>query len=210
MLSSDPSQPDPPDAPSAPEGPVSDASLKSLGRGMVQLNRRLARVLEAVEKGSGVAPGLGENLPAELLFDLLEAVDAVLDDATSPRSHAGSLGATPPRSRWPARAARRLWQRVLRSGHSETQRPLPPALRGLALARDQALDQLARRGVEPIACSGAFDPALHHVIDTEPTRQRELHETLVHTYRRGWCCGRGADRRVLRHAQVRLHRHQEA
>jgi hypothetical protein len=158
--------------------------------------------------------GDGDHVPGELLFELLDAVDAVLGDASVPpaqeaearhRARNGGRGGEkgPEKGSLGSRLARWFGRR------REAPAELSARLRGLALAREQAVERLARLGVDPMARSGGFDPVLHTVIDIESVPHTELHETLAHTYRCGWVHGRSSERRVLRHAQVRVYRSEE-
>ena len=73
--------------------------------------------------------------------------------------------------------------------------------RGVRLTRDQLLRALAQEGVEPIAESGRFDPALHEAVATEERDDLEP-GTVVETVRPGYTW-RG---QVLRHAHVKVAR----
>lgn len=65
----------------------------------------------------------------------------------------------------------------------------------LELVRSELLETLARRSVEPIQeARGAFDPAVHEVISTEPTDDPALDGHVLRVVRRGY----GIDGTLLR------------
>jgi len=129
---------------------------KNLGRGLVQINLRLAKILEAIE---GAGPS-SSDAALPLLLDLLDAVERTLGDA-----HLG-----PPAPFW----VRWLPARV------------GPDLAGLSLARDQVRDRLEAMGISPVADQGPVDPVLHNVIDTRPTTDESRSGTIAATHQRGW------------------------
>ncbi len=152
------------------------SSLRSVGRGLVQINLRLTKILEAVQAGpasSAAAGPPGRHL--EALLDLVDAVDKTLELAP----HATPVP-------W--------WARWL-------PRPPGPDLEGLRLARAQVLEHLRDAGVEPIAPEGPLDPGLHTVLDTRPTTDPGLQGVVAHTHRRGWA-RRGDPPSVVRPALV--------
>ena len=77
--------------------------------------------------------------------------------------------------------------------------------RGVRLTRDQLLRALAQEGVQPIAESDRFDPALHEAVASEEREDVEP-GTVVETVRPGYTW-RG---QVLRHAHVKVARERSA
>jgi molecular chaperone GrpE (heat shock protein) len=74
----------------------------------------------------------------------------------------------------------------------------------LATIRDELLEILARRSVEPVVCveNAAFDPHLQRAISVEPTSRPSEHN-LTHFVRRGY----QADGQLLRPEDVVVLRH---
>lgn len=132
--------------------------LSSLGKGVVQANLRLNRLLERGESPSG-----GGAPELELLLDLLQASGQTLDAANLP---------APPLP-W--------WQRALGI------EPTPGVdLEGLRLSRDGALERLDALGVRPVAEEGPADPLLHKVIEVRTTQDPALDGHIAATHRQGW------------------------
>jgi molecular chaperone GrpE (heat shock protein) len=145
------------------------------------LGRSVAQVhikLSRIE--AKIAGGAGTPRPSGselgVLLDLLDAVESAIDRRPESR-------------RWfrrPRALADDLW-------------------RGLAVAAAEAREQLHRSGIEPAPVEGAFDAALHCVVDVVPTRAGNAEGTLAATHRRGWVRRNGSERVVLRTAQVSVH-----
>lgn len=164
------------------------SQLGQLGRGMVQVNLKLGRILDAVQSDGG--SGGGEEPALEALFDLLEAVSLALEQAEGgPR---------------PEPFLRRLFGRSRATGApGDTGAAGDEAVwRGLAIAREEALDRLRRRGIAAAPTEGRFDPDVHRVVERLPVPDPARHGTLARTYRRGWVQQEGGGRRVLRAAHV--------
>ncbi len=160
----------------------SSRQLKNLGRAMVQANLRLSRVLELLEGGRDQAAG-GSDLPAELLFDLLQALDDALE---------ASSGALQPRPSW--------WRALL--GGRGAPAPDPALLQGLELARQRALDRLRDLDIRPAPDEGPADPALHEVLQRLPCGSGAQPGCIAATHRRGWYRDNKGETEVLRLAQV--------
>lgn len=158
--------------------------LASFQRTLVQMNLRLTRIGEIVEGGTRADAAADPS--NELLFDLLEAIDRTL------RQPQPALPAPPWLARWLGWAP-----------------PPPFDLSGLALAREHAVQQLARAGITPVRADGPVDPALHHVIDVRSTDDPALDGSLATTHRTGWAAA-GDPPRVIRFAQVTAWRHGKA
>lgn len=172
-----------------PEGAVAEdlnAQMQQIGRGLVQINLRLTRVLEVVEKGGG--PSASGDQALEALLDLLDAIERTFD-AEYPA----------PRAPW--------WARLLGQPAPQARKLSElEALAGLKLARTDALARLQIQGIEPVPSAGAVDPRLHAVIDTRPAPKAsedgsDLHGQIVETHRRGWM-RRGDPPTAIRPAHV--------
>lgn len=157
--------------------------VQNLGRGLVQVNLRLTRLLEVVEGGSSQRSASEPH--TEVLLDLLEAIDRTLE-ATLPTQPARWWHVFLPRDERPG-------QRVHKLSDLE-------ALSGLKLARADALARLRTAGIEPIPSTGPIDPRLHAIVETSACAE-EQHGTIAVTHRRGWM-RRGDPPVVVRHAHV--------
>lgn len=142
----------------------------------MQINLRLSRMAELLERGTGAASTSGPHL--ELLLDLLDAVDRVLAAGSAP------VVAPPAWRRWLGGAP-------------------PPAvdLAGLSLARDHVVAQLEHGGLTPAPSSGKVDPRVHRVIDVRETADPALDGILLTTHRQGWLRP-GDPPTPVRHAHV--------
>lgn len=73
---------------------------------------------------------------------------------------------------------------------------------GVKMTRDQLMQFLAQREVEPIDTSGSFDPALHEAVETVETTEAEP-GAILETTRPGFTLGKD----VLRYANVKVAAH---
>ena len=165
--------------PPPPPRRVIDGALRSVGKGVIQANLRLARVLEILET---VAPATGAPAMPDTsapLFDLLDALDAALAAPSWPPARRRLFGLLPPR---PA--------------------PDDSVRSGLRVALDRAVEQLGQLGVRSVRASGPIDPRRHRVVGRvaaeEPARDGEI--AAVRS--RGWRMGDGDQERILRPACV--------
>lgn len=133
-----------------------ERQLSGIGKAMVQMNLRLGRLSEQVERGSGAPKDEGPAL--NLVFDLIEAIQLTLTAPTP----------APP---W--------WARWLRQA---PQRDLD----GLRLTRDHALEQLRLVEIAPAPSSGPVDPRVHRVIDVIPTSDPAQDGAIAQVHRMGW------------------------
>jgi len=159
-----------------------NTQMKSIGKGIVQINLRLSRILEAVETAGsdlgGDVGGAGGSATLDVLLDLLDTV-----------TRATCTPGLPVRRRW--------WQVLAPPA------PHPdPRLAGVALAREHALARLASMGIEPIDSSGAFDPVIHQAVERRTTPKASLHGTIAAELRPGWIRVTGGAPVVIRPAQV--------
>ena len=163
--------------------------LASIGKGIVQINLRLNRVIELLERpetgktGETGETGASERGEQVILFDLLDALSRALERP-----------APPPRRSWLARLTRA--------------EPPDEGLRaGLVVARERALEHLRRRGIDLIDTHGRFDPELHEALERVPPQAGSagLPGMIAATHRRGFISGEGGERRVLRLAQVSVY-----
>lgn len=135
--------------------------IAGLGKGLVQINLRLTRITELLERG---APASNPSAPhLELLLDLLDAVDRALAAGRAPV-------VAPP-----------AWQRWL----GVVAQP-GVDLTGLSLARDHALAQLEGAGLAQAPIAGRVDPHLHRVIEVKDCADPALDGTIAATHRQGW------------------------
>lgn len=149
--------------------------LASIGKGIVQVNLRLNRVLELLERPTTPTPSeAGER---EILFELLDALERALE---RPRQ-------------------RRWWSRLFGRSDDLALR------RGIALARARALERLRHLGVEPIDATGSFDADLHEAIERVPPPTGVADGTIARIHRTGFVARDGGGRRVLRSAQVSVY-----
>lgn len=154
--------------------------LASIGKGIVQVNLRLNRVLELLERPGGAATGeTGETGEREILFDLLDALERALERP-------------PARMGW--------WSRVF--GRDTADLGLR---RGIAIARGRALERLRHLAVETIDASGRFDAELHEAIERLPPPPGVADGTIARIHRTGFITRHGGGRRVLRSAQVSVY-----
>lgn len=153
--------------------------IGQLGKGMVQVNLRLSRILELMEQGGSAPSRSGGDPGLDLLLELLDSVEHTL--------------AAPV----PAPSG---WRRFLGA-------PPAPDLTGLALARDHALARLEHHGLVRSPVDGPADPLLHRVVETRPTDQPDLDGHILHTHRHGWHRA-GDSVQVVRTADVTAWRHQ--
>lgn len=161
---------------------MSADQLASIGKGIVQINLRMNRVLELLERPAASDGDRGER---EVLLDLLDALDRALDR-------------TEPRRGWWARlfARRQADDLGLRSG--------------IELARSRALARLRHLGIEAIDSSGSFDAELHEAIERLPAPEGARDGTIARTHRTGFVARDGGGRRVLRTAQVSVYARERA
>lgn len=167
------------DSPPRPPQLAVDGQLRSIGKGVVQANLRLARVLEALES---VAPTSGSTTLPDMsgpLFDLVDALDAALAGRSGPPARRRLFGLLPPR---PAPAA--------------------PVREGLRVALDRAVEQLGQLGVYPVRAEGLVDPRRHRVVDRVPVTEGGRAGEIAALRSRGWRIGEGERERVLRPACV--------
>ena len=165
-------------------------SVNNLGKGMVQVNLRLSRILDLVEGQR--QSGSGSTDVLEVVFDLLDAFDGSLGLAAG---HEGNgREASGRRWWWFGRGARRVVDREVDSSQ-----------RGLRLAQEHALDRLRAMGLEPVTRSGPCDLQVHRVVERLVTRDSRLADTLASTHRGGWVrrCGERVD--LLRPAHVSVY-----
>lgn len=162
----------------------SDDPLQEIGRGVARIHMKLTRIQEALER----PPERPTDPPREdgssghldALLDLVDAVESAL--ARRAQEAGGARG-------WFRRGRARgddLW-------------------RGLAVAVGEARDRLARQGIEPAPEQGAFDPSVHQAVEVVTNGAGREEGTLAATHRRGWLRREGAERVVLRTAQVSVH-----
>lgn len=173
---SEPTSPVPP-----PPRSAIDGQLRSIGKGVVQANLRLARVIEVLDTTAGIGgePARPDAMPA--LFDLIDALDAALSHADGLPVRRRLFGLLPPAPRAP-----------------------DPAWRGLQIALSQAVEQLDRLGVRAVHDSGALDPRRHRVVGRIPCKDPEQGEEIAVVQARGWCTGDGDGERILRPACVQV------
>ncbi len=155
--------------------------IARLGKGMVQLNMRLGQVLEAI--GRMPADSGSDRAVLEVLLDLADAAGEALGRRDA------------------RRGARTGWLGRLLAGREEHE----SLWRGLAMAREAALERLRALGIEPVAETGAFDPELHCAVEARPAPAPELAGRLAATHRRGWLRAKAGGREVLRVAQVSVY-----
>jgi hypothetical protein len=152
-----------------------EKQLSGIGRALVQVNLRLAKLAEGVQSApatpSDPAPG-----HLDLLLDLLEAVEKSLQAPVPPE----------PPSRW-----WRPWAVAIAG----------PDLSGLALTREHVLERLGLAGLRPVPSQGKLDPRLHRVIATKVPDSPDLDGTLCETHHTGWVSG-DKFAHVIRLAQV--------
>lgn len=156
---------------------MSAEQLANIGKGIVQINLRMSRVLELLERP---AADSGDPAEREALLDLLDALERAL---AAPRPRTGLWS-------W-------LWGRD--QGTSDALR------RGIELALARAREQLRRLGIEVIDTTGSFDASLHEALERLPTPAGVAAGTIVRTHRTGFVVVGGAGRRVLRFAQVSVY-----
>jgi molecular chaperone GrpE (heat shock protein) len=163
---------------------MSADQLASIGKGIVQINLRMNRVLELLERPTA-SDGGDRGGEREVLLDLLDALDRALDRAE-------------PRSGWWARlfARRPADDLGLRSG--------------IELARSRALARLRHLGIEAIDSSGSFDAELHEAIERLPVPEGARDGAIARTHRTGFVARDGGGRRVLRTAQVSVYARERA
>lgn len=153
--------------------------LASIGKGIVQVNLRLSRVLELLEHGAPASTGTpapdGET--REILFELLDALEAALE--------------RPPRRGW--------WSRL--GGHAAAMDGLR---HGLEMARGRALARLRHLGIERVDAT-TFDAEVHEALERLPAPPGVPDGTIARTHRIGFVARDGAGRRVLRPAQVSVY-----
>lgn len=77
--------------------------------------------------------------------------------------------------------------------------------RGLALARAAALERLRAQGVEPAPTDGAFDAAIHQVVERVRARDPGQHHTIARVIRPGWVAQKDGARAVIRPAMVAVY-----
>lgn len=154
---------------------MSTDPLASIGKGIVQVNLRLNRVLELLERPAVVE--VGEE--REVLFDLLDALERALERPVA-------------RPGW--------WARLLgrRADDAGT-------ARGIEVARARALARLRGLGIATIDTSGRFDAEVHEAIERVPATAGVVDGAIARTHRTGFVLGEGAARKVLRLAQVSVY-----
>lgn len=168
--------------------------VRALGKGMVQANLRLNRILERLDvQGGGPVPASaqGPSPLLDLLFDLCDGLDradaAVAALALPPPQ-------PPPRRAWP-------WSRLRALSSPQPTRPAE-VLAGLRLLRAELLDGLARQGVFPVPVDGAFDPSMHRAVAVLPAGDPACQELIASSSRRGFLLRDPGGARVLRPAEV--------
>ncbi len=139
-------------------GDSASRQIANLGKGLIQVNLRLNRILEMLEEGG---PARTDSPHTALLLDLTEAAERTLE---------ATAALSPPT--W--------WQRLLGV------RAFPPPDDGLRLALDRIRDALTAEQITPIPRTGPVDPRLHQVIEVLPTADPDQHEHIAQTLRRGW------------------------
>jgi hypothetical protein len=150
--------------------------LASIGKGIVQVNLRLNRVLELLERPTAAAGGEER----EILLELLDALERALERPA-------------PRLGW--------WARLV-GGAAVNDAGL---VRGIEVARARALARLQHLGITRIDTSGRFDAELHEALERTPVEPGVVEGTIARTHRTGFVMGAGAERRVLRSAQVSVY-----
>jgi molecular chaperone GrpE (heat shock protein) len=150
--------------------------LASIGKGIVQVNLRLNRVLELLERPS--VPASSEE--REILFELLDALERALERPA-------------PRAGWWSRFVGRVPATDAGLG------------RGIEVAHARALARLQHLGITRIDTSGSFDAELHEALERMPAAPGVVDGTIARTHRTGFVMGEGAERRVLRSAQVSVY-----
>ena len=148
---------------------------------MVQLNLRLAQVLEAT--GRVPADPGADRAVLEVLLDLADAVGEALERRRARGVARGGL----------------LGRFFARRDEDES------LWRGLAMACEASLERLRALGIEPVAESGVFDPEIHCAVEVRPASSPELAGQIAATHRRGWVRTKGSGREVLRAAQVSVY-----
>ena len=162
---------------SAPPVDLSE-QIARLGKGLVQINMRLTQVLEGVERAP--SPAGPEARSLETMLDLVDATGEALERRQAMENR-----------------GRGWWARLFGRGDESED-----LWRGIAMARASALERLRSMGIEPIPATGAFDPSLHHAVDTRPAPSPELVATIAAAHRRGWMRVRAQGREAIREAQV--------
>lgn len=163
---------------------AADDPLRELGRAVAQVHLKLARIEEKLDAAPSPARSATHDADLDTLLDLVDAVESALERRPA---------------RQGARRGSRGWFR--RAGSAEGD----DLWRGLAVAVSEVRERLQRAGIEPAPLEGAFDPRLHRAIEIVPVRAGGIAGTLAATHRRGWLRRRGAEREVLRTAQVSVH-----
>ncbi len=151
--------------------------LASIGKGIVQVNLRLARVLELLERPTSAGGGGEER---DILFELLDALERALE---RPAARPG----------W--------WSRLLGRGHAADH----ALVRGIEVARGRALARLRHLDITIIDTRGSFDAELHEAIERLPPAPGVPAGAIARTHRTGFVAGDGPGRRVLRSAQVSVY-----
>lgn len=150
--------------------------LASIGKGIAQVNLRLNRVLELLERPTPAMAGPEER---EILFELIDALERALE--------------RPPNRGW--------WVRLL-GGRPTADAGLQ---RGIEVARARALARMQHLGIELIDTTGSFDAELHEAIERLAPAPGIPDGTIARTHRSGFVARDGATRRVLRSAQVSVY-----
>ena len=167
------------DSPARPPQRAIDGQLRSIGKGVVQANLRLARVLEVLESS---APTSGATTITDLsgpLFDLVDALDAALAGRSGLPARRRLFGLLPPQLA-----------------------PADPVREGLRVALDRAVEQLGQLGVYPVQAEGPVDPRRHRVVGRVPVTEQGRAGEIAALRSRGWRVGEGDRERVLRPACV--------
>lgn len=173
-----PSNP-PPSPPPEPAPRAIDGQLRSIGKGVVQANLRLARVLEALDSGGTPRSPQAVVDTSAPLFDLVDALDAALGHGAQLPARRRLFGLFPP-----------------------LPPPCDPSREGLRIALDRAVEQLGQAGLHPLRAEGPVDPRRHRVVGRIPAEDEARIGEIAAVHSRGWRMGEDSKERILRPACV--------